>query len=102
MAKGACFIEGEHVWQRVGNMYGEGVCVMKGSMHGGGVTRRHVWQGGYAWQACMAEVCGGVCVWWGGHVWQGGHATTEAGGTHPTGIHSCDLLCSQKSFFFHC
>ena len=52
----------------------------KGGMCGEG---GHVWQG-----ACMA----------GGRVWQGGdlcaeETATEAGGTHPTEMHSClDLI----------
>ena len=37
------------------------------------------WQGGHAWQgACMAR---GACV--------AGETATAAGGTHPTGMHSC-------------
>ena len=54
------------------------------------VARGHGWQG-----ACMAEgemhgrgacvcVCGG-----GGGVMRAGETATEAGGTHPTGMHSC-------------
>ena len=35
----------------------------------------------------------GGCAWQGGATWKGGvHAgemATEAGGTHPTGMHSC-------------
>ena len=41
--------------------------------------------------ACMVE---GACVV-GGHAWQGacmaGEMATEAGGVHPTGMHSCLL-----------
>ena len=81
---------GRHAWQ--GAVCGRGACM----------AGEHVWQG-----ACMA----GVCAWKGGHVWQGacmagGHAWQEgawhawppadtmryvqlAGGTHPTGMHSC-------------
>ena len=39
-----------------------------------------------AWEVCMA----------GGHAWQGvcvtGETATVAGGTHPTGMHSCYLV----------
>ena len=42
---------------------------------------------------------GGVFGW---HVWQGGmHAgemATEAGGTHPTGMHSCFTHIFQHTF----
>ena len=80
--RGACMAGGHagqrHVWQ--------GVCMAR-SVRGGG----HVWQGGihgrgHAWQeACMAGGC--AC-----------HACPRtprdtvgqcAGGTHPTGMHSC-------------
>ena len=54
------------------------------------VVRRCAWQRG----ACVAkEVCGGGVCMARGHAWQGGvHAgemATEAGGTYPTGMHSC-------------
>ena len=64
------------------------------------MTGGHVWQGGHAWQGGMhgrGHIWQGACMA-GGHVWQGGHAwqgdmcagqtATEAGGTHPTGMHS--------------
>ena len=44
--------------------------------------------GGYAWQGVYMT---------GGHAWQGGWAcvagetATAAGGTHPTGMHSCSF-----------
>ena len=65
------------------------------------MARGHVWQGACAWQGGMygrgACVAGCVCD----GVWQGGmHGREEgacvagkmaiaAGGTHPTGMHSC-------------
>ena len=64
MVKGACMVKG-------GGICGEG---------GHTWQREHVWQVGHAWQE-------------GGYAWQGRmHAeemATEAGGTHPTGMHSC-------------
>ena len=75
---------------------GRRACVV-GGMHGG-----HAWQGGVCGRgdvhgrgACMVwtYVEGGVCGR--GHVWQGACVadTTRysqwAGGTHPTGMHSC-------------
>ena len=74
-------------------MYGQGdMC--GGDMHGGG----HAW-----WGACMAEaVVAGGHTWQGGMCGQGGMHSTHAppptlrdtvsecaGGTHPTGMHSC-------------
>ena len=58
----------------------------EGDMHGnvrhGG---EYVWQGrGHAWWVCMAGV--EACMAGGVH---GGEAAIEAGGTHPTGMHSC-------------
>ena len=50
----------------VGDMYGGG------SVHGEG--------------ACMGVCMVGVCVEGGMHA---GETATEAGGTHPTGMHSC-------------
>ena len=82
-----------HAWQ--------GVC-MAGGVHGRGLHGgRHVWQG-----ACVAGGMHGRYVHSGGHAWQGvceggvhgGEGayvadTTRygqwAGGTHPTGMHSC-------------
>ena len=62
---GACMVKG--------GMHGEGgVCVAKGSMHGK--------VGGHAWQR-------GVCVAKGGPPRD--TAGQCAGGTHPTGMHSC-------------
>ena len=62
----------------------------RGGMHG---------KGGHAWQ--------GVCVA-GGHTWQGvcmagrrvcvaGEMAVAAGGTHPTGMHSCNLHQFKKT-----
>ena len=100
--KGACVANGEHVWCNVFTL----VC---DSVHGGDcVAGGSAWQEGHAWWkvACVAN--GG----WRGHVWwrgsmcgrgQGdmhgreggvlaGQMATEAGSTHPTGMHSCCLL----------
>ena len=63
--RGACVIGGGHAWQgacMAGDMCGGG-----GAMHGGGVHGR-----------------GGGCVT--------GETTTAAGGTPPTGMHSCCTL----------
>ena len=98
MAGGACMVgvygRGHvwwgHAWQ--GCMCGMGcawgVCMagghawcgcMAGGMHGGGMHGRG---------ACVAgDVHGRGCVWQG--VMQAGEMATEAGGTHPTGMHSC-------------
>ena len=97
---GAC-MAGGHAWQGAhvaGNMHGRGhVC--QGAMHDwGGMRGGGVWQG----EACME----------GGHVWQGGECVAgggvhgrgacvagktefSAGGTHPTGVHSCCVLISK-------
>ena len=71
--------KGGRVWQR--------------GVHGGG---GHAWQGGmlgrgHAWQrgAYMAK---GACV----HV---GETATEAGSTHPTGMHSCSKVISVFPIF---
>ena len=96
---------GGHVW------HCRGVCMEGGGMCGGGgmhVAEGHVWHGGDAWWGMFGEVSvfggasvfgGGACMAGGGvhgragDVWHGGvragETTTEAGGTHPTGIHSC-------------
>ena len=96
-------------WQGEGGMRGRGACM----------AGERAWQGRHAWRGVC--VVGGACVagghvWWGvcmaggmhgrGHAWQRGmHATHApppqtlrdtvgqcAGGTHPTGIHSCFTL----------
>ena len=81
-----------------GGMYGEGVmCMAKGRMPGeGGVHGKggHAWwgacvAGGHVWWGvCMAEECvaGGMIA---------EEMATEAGGTHPTGMHSCLENCCQ-------
>ena len=85
-----------------GGMCGERGCG-KGGMHGKGV---HVWQRGCT---CMAKVgmCGMDDKWWGMHdkgvcVARGcvyaGEMATEAGGTHPTGMHSC-WPCNEYGIF---
>ena len=61
----------------VGGMHGGGAC-----MQGGVCGRGHAWQ-----EACVA----------GGHAWQGwacvaGKTAIAAGGTHPTGMHSCNVI----------
>ena len=55
-------------------MHGRGAC-MAGAVHG----RRHAWQRGHAWQGGMRGR--GACV--------AGELATAAGGTHPSGMHSC-------------
>ena len=75
---GVCMTKG-NLWER-GGMHGEL------GMHGKG---GHVWQRG----SCMAKRGGGG-RW---HAWQkggtsvAGDAATAAGGTYPTGMHSCCL-----------
>ena len=49
-----------------GGMHGRGVRIM-GGMHGGGCVAGGAWQGGL----------------------HAGETATEAGGTHPPGMHSC-------------
>ena len=99
------------LWQR-GGMHGKwGMC--GGEVHGqGGMHDKggHAWQGTYmaggmcgrAMHGKGACVVGGMCgretcvavgnVWHGGNTWWGdmcaGETSTEAGGTHPTGMHS--------------
>ena len=57
----------------------------KGGMHGRG---GHAWKGTYMAGGMHGR---GTCMA-GGHAWQGdmcaGQTATEAGGTHPTGMHS--------------
>ena len=91
--QGVCVAEG-HVWQRV---------CMAGGMHGGGVRGRgHAWKGawkggvhgrGHVWQEGMCgrgDMCGkGACM--------AGKTAIAAGGTHPTGMHSCLFF-----FQFYC
>ena len=56
---------------------------------------RRVWCGGHAWQGGGINVgCGGmhgrgVCMSEGACM--AGETATAAGGTHPTGMHSCTL-----------
>ena len=81
-------LPGGHAWQRGGMRGKGGACVAKRGMHG---------EGGHAWQrgvhgkggVCMAKGDmrgeGGACV-----VCTAGHC---AGGTHPTGMHSCFTSC---------
>ena len=99
-----------HAWQRGWG----GVCMVKGSMHGeeGGV------HGNDKRGACVAKGCawwGGACMAGGmlgrGHAWQRGaymakgacvhvgETATEAGSTHPTGMHSCSKVISVFPIF---
>ena len=55
-------------------MCGQGACVAGGACMAGG----HAWQG-----VCMAR---GTCV---ARACVAGETATAAGGTHPTGMHSC-------------
>ena len=77
--------------KRGGCMAKEGACMVKRGVCGKG---GHAWQGGMCGGACVA---GGACVVGG---WQGacvacvaGETATAVDGTHPTGMHSCLLLC---------
>ena len=81
--KGAC----------MGVVCGRGACMARGVCSGGG----SIYVVGCV---CVAGgMHGGVCVWWWERVWQGdvcvGETATEAGGTHPIGMHSCYLLLSD-------
>ena len=73
---GRACVAGGHVWQ--GGMHGKGVCMAGGN----------VW-----WGVCVAEgVCiAGQCV--------AGETATAAGGTHPTGMHSCNFYLSFLSAY---
>ena len=100
----AWLLPGGHAWLLWGGMHGEGgcawwrvACVAKGGVRGEG---RHAWwrgvcgEGGHAWQkgACMAKG-GGACM-----VCTASHC---AGGTHPTGMHSCfikRLPCNMRCY----
>ena len=78
-----------------------GVCVVKGGMHGeGGMHGRghawwrgmhgrgDAWWRGHVWWS--GSMCGiGGCVWQRGGACVAGETATVAGGTHPTGMHSC-------------
>ena len=78
-----------HVWW--------GRMCRRGCIHG----REHAWQ----WGACMAEGCAwqGACVTEGGMhgsracvlggTCVAGETATAAGGTQPTGMHSCYIYC---------
>ena len=60
-----------------GGMYGKGVCVAGRACVAGGMHGR-----GYAWQ-------GGQGAYMGGGACAAGEMATEAGSTHPTGMHPC-------------
>ena len=83
---------GGHAWPGgawLGACMGKGACMANGGMCGEG---SHAWQRG----PCMVE---GGCAWQRGVHGKGGmhgkwgcmarQAATVAGGTHPTGMHSC-------------
>ena len=93
-----------------GGGHGRGMC--GGSMHGRGACVAgwtHAWQGGGMhdrghawWEVCVVGVCmaEGACMVVGMHdrgacvagappPCMAGETTTEADGTHPTGMHSC-------------
>ena len=120
--QGACM--GEGVWQ--GDMHGRGACMVgacvargQGHVWWGGMHGRGCGKGACVVKGvCMAKgVCmvKGGCAWWGGgmhgeegmhgeggHVWYACPPPRDAagqcaGGTHPTGMHSCFwyfLICS--------
>ena len=84
-------MEGGHTWQ--GGMCGKGggACMMRGTcmVKGGMCGERGVWMaGGHAWQ--------------GGHVWYACPPLRDtagqcAGGTHPTGMHSCNFIRTRRT-----
>ena len=77
-------------------MHGRGVCVAGGACMAGGAC---VAGGAYGGGACMVGCVGGGGHALQGHVWRGGmhgrgacmagETAIVAGGTHPTGMHSC-------------
>ena len=75
--RGVGVVKGGHAWWR-------GACVVKRGMHG---------KGGHAWQR------GGMCGE-GGHAWNMTRYSQWAGGTHPTGMHSCFQFFSLYSIEF--
>ena len=92
------FSWGGHAWRR--GMCGKGgACVVKGGMRGkGGACMAKggmCGKGGHAWQgACMAKR-GGMC---GMHPPPQDTAGHCAGGTHPTGMHSCGAFAFETIF----
>ena len=92
---GKCMVKEGACKVKVG-MCGEGwVCMVKRGMHAKGAMRGG-W-GGHAWQGVH---CQGACMRRWEHAWQcggvngkgsmcAGETATEAGSTHPTGMHSC-------------
>ena len=64
-------------WQRVAYVW------ERGTWQGARMARVHAWQGAcMAGSGCSRGACiaGGMCA---------GETATEAGGMHPTGMHSC-------------
>ena len=113
---GAWLLGGMHGWQGgacmvKGGMHGEGgvvhgkggACMAKGGMHG---KRGAWWRGWHVWRRGVCVAKGGH-AWWRGDAWQKGgcgmHPPRDtaghcAGGTHPTGMHSCLILhlCNKR------
>ena len=89
-------VHGGHTWP--GGMHGGGH-VWQGGMCGGGMHGRGARQGACMVGVCMAgDVCGSGDVWK-GHAWgtcMAGETATTAGGTHPTGMHSCSISAYKK------
>ena len=96
--EGVC-MAGGHVWQGSCMTVGH---VWQGGMHAGGVHGGgHAWQGvlmagGHAWGACVARgacMAGGACM---PHIPPPRTPRDTvgqcAGGTHPTGMHSCIMF----------
>ena len=82
IVKGKCMEKGRgHTWWRGGRGH-----MWWGYVLGGVYGRRCAWQG-CAWQG-MYMAGGHVWHKWGGGICAGQMAT-EAGGMHPTGMHSC-------------
>ena len=76
--RGTCIVKGWHLW-RAGVHDKGGACVAKGDMHD---KEGHAWQRG-----CVGGMHGkAACVARGVHARE---MATEAGTTHPTGMHSC-------------
>ena len=76
------------VHRGVGGESGPGGCLLPGGCLalGGACSGGWVWSGGSG--------PGGVCLVPGGGAGGDPRTATAAGGTHPTGMHSCSLVCS--------
>ena len=77
MVEGVC-VAGGHAWQ--------GACVVVGCVHGRGTCGANMHGRGAVWLEACVDGGGSMCA---------RKTDTEAGSTHPTGMHSCFLLNAQ-------